>query len=168
MVILFRSTLLMIAMLIAGSSMYVQGMQFPHTISQGIQVVIGPIDQFSRTFGLQDDKIADAVRRAIEGEGWKLNESSGLVITVTVAALSQRDEDKFPFKIEVHGGTSPQAANGHEDELWVIGDIPAVRSVDVAWNDDSTILSTTTRLAKTVAYKLRKEVVRIQFNQKKK
>ena len=162
-----RSVLLLVALVIITPLLCGQDLQRLPSLSRGVHLVVGPLDQFSRSFGLQDDKIHDAARSGLESCGWKLNDASELMVSVTVTALPQRDEDKFPFRIEVHAGTSPEAASGHENATWVIGDIPAVKSIDVPWNDHASIVSAANQLAKSIAVKLKREVMRIRFNQKK-
>ncbi len=162
-----RSVLLLVALVIITPLLCGQDLQRLPSLSHGVNLVVGPLDQFSRSFGLQDDKIHDAARAGLESCGWKLNDASELMVSVTVTALPQRDEDKYPFRIEVHAGTSPEAASGNEDAPWVIADIPAVKSIDVAWNDHASIISAANRMAKSIAVKLKREVMRIRFNQKK-
>ena len=136
------------------------------TSSQGIRLVMNPLDQFSRAFGLRDEKIEEAAHKGITGSGFRINQSSDLVISISVIPLPQRDEDLFPFRIEVHGGTALEKAAGKEYSPDIIGDIPAVKNITVPWNDEDKILSTTQQLANKVATELRKEIRRRQFNRR--
>ena len=133
------------------------------TSSQGIRLVMNPLDQFSRAFGLRDERIEESARKGITGSGFRINESSDIVVSVSVVPLPQQDEDLFPFRVEVHGGTSLEKAAGKEFSPEIIGDIPGVRTVTVPWNDEEKILSTTRELAIKVATELRKELRRRQF-----
>lgn len=166
MMVVHRSVLLLVALVIVSPLLCGQDLQHMPAISDGAHLVLGPLDQFSRAFGLQDDRMRDAARRGIESHGWQLNDGSDLMISVTIIALPQRDEDMFSFRIEVHGGTSLDKAAGRENAPDVIGDIPAVKTISVPWNNESKILSTTKQLAATVAVKLRKEIIRRQSNRR--
>ncbi len=132
------------------------------TRSQGIQVVMNPLDQFSRAFGLRDEKIEEAARNGVRASGFRTNQTSDLVVSVSIISLPQREEDLYPFRIEVHGGTSLEKAAGKESSPDIIGDMPAVKNITVPWNDESKILSITKQLAATVATKLRNEIIRRQ------
>ncbi len=133
------------------------------TLSQGINLMMNPLDQFSRTLGLRDEEIVEAARGGIESNRWKLSESSDLVVSVSVNSLPQREEDLYPFRVEVHGGTSHESSAGKEFSLEIIGDIPAVKTIAVPWGDHSKILTTVEELATSVSAKLRREVIRRQF-----
>ena len=136
------------------------------TSSQGIRLVMNPLDQFSRAFGLRDEKIEEAAHKGITGSGFRTNESSDIVISVSIIPLSQQEEDVFPFRIEVHGGTTLEKAAGKEFSSDIIGDIPAVKNITVPWNDEDKILLTVEQLANKVATELRKEIRRRQFRRR--
>ena len=136
------------------------------TSSQGIRLVLNPLDQFSRAFGLRDEKIEEAARKGITGSGFRTNETSDLVISVSIIPLSQQEEDVFPFRIEIHGGTTLEKAAGKEFSPDIIGDIPAVKNITVPWNDEDKILLMVEQLANKVATELRKEIRRRQFNRR--
>jgi hypothetical protein len=132
-------------------------------LSQGINLLVTPLNDFSRALGLRDDEVENAARMGIESNRWRMNNSSNLVISLNVVALPQRDEDLYPFRIEVHGGMSHEVTAGKEFSPDVVGDIPAVKTISIPWADDSKILATVEELSSTVSGKLRREVIRRQY-----
>jgi hypothetical protein len=161
--IVMRSLMLLMAIVASVSLMDAQS---PHTLDQGIQLVIGPLDQFSRAFGLQDDKIEDAAERGITSSRWSIHETSTLIMSVTINALSQQEEDRYTFRIEVHGSSSPEIIDGHEDESWVICDVSAVKTIDVAWNDYPALLAAVGQLTKNVSKTLYQKVTKQELRNK--
>ena len=155
--ILLALVLLVITPLLCGQNI---------SLSQGVRLVMNPLEPFSRSIGLRDEKIQEAARTGITGAGLKIDESSGFTISVRIVALAQVEEDLFPFRVEVHGGTSRDRFRDGEKSPDEIGDIPAVKNISIPWNDDETLLSATRRLAKRVALELRKEIGRRGLNRR--
>ncbi|HTK83260.1 MAG TPA: hypothetical protein VL633_13320 [Bacteroidota bacterium] len=126
----------------------------------GVRLLVNPVDQFSRAFGVRDQDVDDAVRKGITKNGLRPDESSDLVVSVSIIPIAQHEEDRYPFRIEVHGGSEFDETAGNEFSRDVIGDIPAVKNLTVAWGDEDRILAAVRELAGNIAIELRKELRR--------
>lgn len=162
MIFAHRSTLFLIVIVALTPFFCGQACQTTRSSSDSVNLIVGPLDEFSRVFGLHDDKIFESARDALTSNGLKIDESSTLIVNVSIVSMPQTDEDLYPFKIEVHGGTSLEAAEGHKNEPWVIGDIPQIKMVNSPRNDDTKILDAVRQLTRDVGLKLRKELLKFR------
>ena len=126
----------------------------------GVSIIVGPMDEFNRSWGLRAEDIRDVAQASVRSQGWRIDESSSLLLTVHVRSLAQCEEDKFLFQIEVHGGSSALELKTGQDTYAHIGDIPGVKTIEVPWNDTEAVLAGTKQLVRDVSSKLRKSVLR--------
>ena len=161
---LFCTIILLLAL---SSRQNAQNVSGSASLAQGVNIVVGPMDEFTRTWDLRADHIRDAAVNSIESVGWVINNGSNLLVTVNIRSLTQRNEDKYLFTIEVHGGTSTLIVESKQGQAGIIGDIPGVKTVEVPWNDAESIINVTKQLVKNVANKLRREVLRKSLQKKK-
>ena len=126
----------------------------------GVNIIVGPMDEFSRSWGMRAEDIRDIAQAGVRSQGWRLDESSGLLLRVHVRSLAQREEDKFLFQIEVHGGSSTFELKARQDTYGHIEDNPGVKTIEVPWNDTEAVLAVTKQLVRDVSSRLRKSVLR--------
>jgi hypothetical protein len=130
--------------------------------AQGVDLVVGPLDAYSRAFGLDDEKIYQEAAAALRSKGFRIDESSDIALSVSISSFEQFEEDLLPFSIEVHAGTKPEIARERKREAEVITDIPAVRNIQEARNSDGRVRTAVNELVTAVAVKLQKEIARIR------
>jgi hypothetical protein len=123
-----------------------------------VELVVGPFDAFTRSSGLDDDKVYRAAATVLASQGFAINEKSDVVLSVTVSSRSQSDEEFYPFRVEVHAGTRPVLMEGEQDASTAIGDIPGMRNVSATMNSDTEILAAVRDVVGTVASKLRAQM----------
>src|SRR5258708_1744119 len=114
MIIAKHFTLVIVALLLITPLICAQSSGIKMSLSQGIRMVVNPLDELSRALGIRDEEIARALRDGIEANRWRVSESSDLVISVSIHSLPQREEDLYAYRVEVHGGTSEELTEGKE------------------------------------------------------
>lgn len=119
-----------------------------------VNLVIGPLDEFSRSFGLRDEDVELAARSAVKSAGWSIDESSSIMVSVSIRSGPQKNEDKYPFTLEVHGGTKEDV---QDSTGIIIDDIPVVKTIEVGWDDETKILAVTKQLVKNVLILIRND-----------
>jgi len=134
--------------------------------SYNVELVIAPFDPFTRSSGLDDDKVYRAAAAVLTSQGFVLDDKSGVMLSVTISSLPQTDEDLYPFKVEVHAGTRPALMKEDVDASATIGDIPGLKNVSASINNDTKIIEAVREVVTTVGSKLRKEMYRVSTQNK--
>jgi hypothetical protein len=125
-----------------------------------VELIVGPFDAFTRSSGLDDDKVYRAASGVLASQGFVIDEKSDVALSVTVSSRPQSDEEFFPFRIEVHAGTRPALMEGEGNASTEIGDIPGIQDVSASMNNDTKIIAAVREVVGSVASKLRKEMDR--------
>jgi len=161
MIITHKAVLFLLVMILFMPLFCGQAQERSAKASRYVELIMAPFDPFTRSSGLDDDKVYRSAARALTSQGFVIDEGSSVVLSVTISSLPQSDEDFYPFKIEVHAGTRPTLMQEDEDESTAIGDIPGLKNVSASINNDTKIIEGVREVVTTVASKLRKEMDRI-------
>jgi hypothetical protein len=127
---------------------------FIHGITLIAQTPLG-----CRSLGIRPEQLEEAAGPAARSAGWQIEESSPLVIAITIDSLDRRN-DRLALKAEVRGGISSESMVG---ERTGIGSVLMSRSFDAGPEDSSVILRVTSELVSNVAQKLRREYLRLSM-----
>jgi hypothetical protein len=137
----------------------------PATASHIVELIITPFDPFTRSSGLDDDKVYRAAAAVLTSQGFVIDEKSSIVVSVTISSRPQSDEDFYPFKVEVHAGT-------RRSSCWTMrmndGDRRYSRSEErqCVINNDMKIIEGVRDVVATVASKLQRKMDRISPGKK--
>ena len=136
------------------------------TLREGVRVELADLDDSSRAWGLQSDQLLDAAHLAVESAGWTINNASRLSIEVSVQALSRHTGDRDTFSLGVHASGSA-IQEGIDDSPGFPAEMSARKTLSVAKNGYSKILSTVNQMVGAVAYKLRRGALQYYVQQAK-
>ena len=130
----------------------------------GLEVTLLPMTQFCKDWGIRFDALESAGREGAEGAGWTVHKSANTIISVSVTPLTQREEDLYAFRLEVHGGVQADQNAGVEDAPADVGDISARRTIDVPKGDDGLLVTSVRTMVSSVAEKLKRELYRREMH----
>jgi hypothetical protein len=101
--------------------------QSPATLTYEIRVELAPLDSDVVRFGVTESELLEALTKAAEVAGWRVNAGAEYVVTAVVAPAQQRQEDLTTFKITVATSSSanrPMESAGGPG-LTALVDLPA-------------------------------------------
>ena len=166
MIISNKAILILLAMLIFMPLFCGEAQQRSSMASHHVDLIIAPFDALTRTSGLDDDKVYRSAADILKSQGFVIDEKSGVTLSVTISSLPQTDEDFYPFKVEVHGGTRPAMLVDEADAFQSIGDIPGFKNVRGSMNTDWEVIAGVREVVATVASKLKWEMDRVSARSK--
>jgi hypothetical protein len=155
-----KISVLLLMSLIPAAGILGQTLPGRFSLIQGISIVVAPALGCS-SVGVQSEQIEDVARMAARAAGWRIEESSDLVIAISIDSLGTHD-DRCTLRIEVRGGISADALVGDQNG---IGNVFGSRTIEATRADSSRVLSVTSQLVQSVSQKLHREFVRLAYPQ---
>ena len=134
-----------------------QGSRSNASSERNVCLVVNPLDGYAHAMGLREEHLRDAATRAIERKGWKLDRACAVKISVTLTLLAQTEEDLFPFRITVHGGSSSPVDSAVQSGK-IISVVPGRMTVSVPWRDHGRLLSAVGGLTDSVLTRLQEKI----------
>jgi hypothetical protein len=127
---------------------------------EGVSILV-PSTVASTSLGVSAGQLEEVARVAASTSGWRIEESSDLVIAVSVDSVGMHAE-RVTLRIGVRGGISSGGLTGEQNGM---GNFYASRTIDATRADSSRILSVATQLVQNVSQKLHREYLRLAYPQ---
>ena len=167
----FRIITVLIMGLFLTATLYAQGWFYPTPktlgrlggsafLKEGVQVVVGSFDDFTRLWGIDHDQLVDIGKISARAQGWQTNELAKSIILISITPLTNKSDDMHAFRIEARG-SNPDLESDIENNGEMSSVILAMKTVDLKRNDDTFLYSVTSQLVTSVAIKLKKELMEV-------